>query len=316
MGKLCKIPIICGATGSGKSRLALAWAQAEKAVIVSCDSMQIFKGLDIGTAKVSPAEQTAVKHYLLDIVDCSAEYSIADYLHDYRTLTTKLHANQQPFVVAGGSLQYVLAILRADEYGSEDATCDAAYREYLLKKFDEYRAVQPDALNPLYIELQKVDPARAEKLHPNDKKRIVRALEIIHVSGKLASAGDPRKTAQSYDDRYCLFAYDFDRSVLYERINERVEKMLAAGLLAEAERVYAARARLSRTCLQAIAYKEFFPYFEGSCTLETAVEQLKLNSRHYAKRQLSIMRKLEINYLDPQWPLSDQIDYVNSFIHI
>lgn len=290
------IPVIIGPTASGKSNLALALAMCTDSDIISLDSMQIYQGLDIGTAKVTPAERKAVKHHLIDIIPPTKNYSIADFLSDYNKLITQLQKSKRKYLLVGGSLQYLSAIWYNDSY-TEISGVNPDYREKLQKEYLQYAANHPDnKQNPVYLQLCALDPERAAVLHPNDCKRIVRALEIIAATANPASAYRfEHKSNQSH--LYTLFAYDRPREELYRRINERVLMMVKAGLLQEARKVYEHRNEYSQSCLQAIAYKEFFPYFEGKMELDAAISSLQLNSRHYAKRQLSIMRKLPINYL-------------------
>lgn len=304
-----KIAAIIGPTASGKSNLALSLANALKSEIISLDSMQIYKRLDIGTAKVSRAERQLIKHHFIDLLEPTQTYSIADFLSDYKQLTHELKSRAMNFILAGGSLQYFLALYREDDY-SESIQEDSTYRLMLQNEYQAYAKESSDNKhNPVYLKLCALDPERASMLHPNDMKRIIRALEICQ-SGSKASQQDPRRLEVKNNEKYAIFAYTWDRTKLYQRINERVDLMLKDGLLDEAKWVFAKRSELSNSCLQAIAYKEFFPYFKGECSLEIAVTQLKLNSRHYAKRQLSIMRKLPVNYLDPASDINYQISKI------
>lgn len=303
---MTKIAAIIGPTASGKSNLAIALAQSLKAEIISLDSMQIYQKLDIGTAKVSLKERREVKHHFIDILPATYNYSIADFLTDYKKVTKELTVNRQPYILAGGSLQYFLALFREDDY-SFSIQEDSDYRLMLKNAYLEYASKSADNKNnPIYLKLCALDPKRAAMLHPNDMKRIIRALEICQ-SGLKASKQDPRNLEVNSNDKYAIFAYSWERSELYERINKRVDLMLEAGLLKEAEWVYQARENLSTSCLQAIGYKEFFPYFNGQISLDEAIYKLKLNSRHYAKRQLSIMRKLPVTYLSPNLTMDRQI---------
>lgn len=304
-----KIAVIIGPTASGKSNLALNLASALKSEIISLDSMQIYKHLDIGTAKVSRAERQLIKHHFIDLLAPTQTYSIADFLSDYKQLTHELKSKDTNFILAGGSLQYFLALYRDDDY-SLSIQQDSVYRLQLQQEYQAYAQENSDNKhNPVYLKLCALDPERASMLHPNDMKRIIRALEICQ-SGSKASQQDPRRLEVKSNEKYAIFAYDWDRTKLYQRINERVDMMLKEGLLDEAKWVFNKQAELSNNCLQAIAYKEFFPYFKGEGSLETAVTQLKLNSRHYAKRQLSIMRKLPVNYLDPASDMNYQISTI------
>ncbi|KXB38744.1 tRNA (adenosine(37)-N6)-dimethylallyltransferase MiaA [Amygdalobacter nucleatus] len=300
---------IIGPTASGKTNLSLALAKELKADIISLDSMQIYQKLDIGTAKASVEERKTIQHHLIDIVAANVNYSIADFLKDYTDTVNELEAKKQPYILAGGSLQYLLALWREDNYTDSIAE-DAEYRANLQASYQDYAKDSDDnSQNPVYLKLCEVDLKRAQQVHPNDMKRIIRALEICK-TGCLASEKDPRNLEKSKNDNYLLFAYNWPREVLYQRINQRVDLMLKAGLLEEAKWVYINRENLSTSCLQAIGYKEFFPYFQAEISLETAINQLKLNSRHYAKRQLSIMRKLPINYLDPQTGIASQLNFI------
>lgn len=303
---MTKIPAIIGPTASGKSKLAMALAKYLQAEIISLDSMQIYQQLDIGTAKVTLQERREVKHHFIDILAPTSNYSIANFLDDYHHITKELAAKAQAYILAGGSLQYFLALFREDNYATSH-TGDETYRLNLQNNYEAYAKTHLDnKFNPVYLKLCELDAKRAAALHPNDMKRIIRALEICQ-SGCKASEQDPRNLNVKNNANYAIFAFDWEREHLYQRINERVDKMLQDGLLKEAEWVYTHRDKLSTSCLQAIGYKELFPYFSKESSLNDAVQQLKLNSRHYAKRQLSIMRKLPVTYIDPSLELNEQL---------
>ena len=276
---------VVGPTASGKSALALALAERFGGEIVSCDSMQVYRGMDIGTAKPTDAERARVPHHLIDILDPDEPCSAADYGDEAARVAETILSRSRLPIFCGGTGLYLAAALS----GRHDAAppSDPALRAELLA-----RGESEEGRRELYAELAAVDPASAEATHPNNLRRVVRALEIYRLTGKPKSAIDleSKRKAARFD---CLtLGLDFpDRADLYARIDRRVDLMMEAGLFSEAkalwEKGYLAP---GTTAGQAIGYRQFLPCFAGDATPEEAAEEIKLATRRYAKRQLTWFR--------------------------
>lgn len=276
---------VVGPTASGKTALGIALAQHFGGEIVSCDSMQVYRGLSIGTAKPSDAEMRKIPHHLIGIVPVTQDFSLSDYILLAQEKIAEIRARGRLPVLVGGTGLYARALLQGAEF--VEGTRDAALRQTLFLQAE----AQPLAL---YQKLQAVDPAAAEKIHPNNIKRVVRALEYFQLTGKPISKLEQETNAREDRYAYAMLCLDFrDRQALYTRIDARVEQMLAQGLLKEAEAFYRQTQGLENlpTATQAIGYKELFPYFLGEITLEKAIANLKQATRNYAKRQLTWFRR-------------------------
>ena len=272
---------ITGPTASGKTALSLAVAERIPSEIISCDSMQIYRGMDIGTAKPTADEQSQVAHHLIDILPPDAPYSCADYVRDAEAAIRDVHSRGKLPILCGGTGLYLDRLLRG---GVDDgASCDASVRERLMA---ELSLLGRDAM---YERLVKIDPEAAASIHKNNEKRVVRALEICEVTGRKKSEIDKENSELSplYDATVISLAFH-DRELLYERIERRVDLMIAEGLAREARELMAAGVfERSQTAAQAIGYKELFPYLRGECDLSECVSELKVATRRYAKRQLT-----------------------------
>lgn len=290
-----KLPIIVGPTAGGKSALALAIAEEIGGEIVSCDSMQIYKRMDIGTAKPTAEEMSRVKHHMIDIVEPWENFSCADYARLAGEAVDDIISRGKIPVVCGGTGLYLDALLRGGL--PEIADSDEAYRAELCALLER------EGAEKLHKMLAEVDPESAEAIHMNNTKRVIRALEIYRTSGRKKSELD--KENSSIDGKYEPLAVGLfypDRSVLYERIDRRVDVMINDGLVDEVralekEGVF----ERSKTASGAIGYKELLGYLRGEATLEESVETLKTATRRYAKRQCTwffakpYINKIEIN---------------------
>ena len=276
---------VVGPTATGKTALGVALAQEFSGEVISADSMQIYKGLDVGTAKVTPEETCGIPHHGVDILAPDQLFSVADFTalagEHIRAITARGHL---PLVVGGTGL-YVQSLLYGVRFTTEK-TPDGL-REQLAAELAEKG---PAAL---YAQLQAVDPEAAAAIHPNNHVRVLRALEHYRATGKRLSEQKAVSLPPERPYRSLVLGLDFpDRAALYRRIDLRVDKMLQAGLLAEAEYVWDHRETF-RTAAQAIGYKEFFPYFEQTAPLDACTEKLKQASRNYAKRQLTWFRHMD-----------------------
>ena len=277
-----KLLVLCGPTASGKTALGVALAQATGGEVVSADSMQIYRRMDIGTAKPTREEMGGVPHHMLDVADPAEDYSVARYVRDADACVRDILVRGRLPIVVGGTGLYIDNLIA----GRDFAPFTGAWREKLQARARE------EGLSALREELRRIDPDRAEKLHPNDEKRILRALEVWYETGETITAHDARTRdlPPKYDAlRVCLtFAR---REDLWDRIDRRVDLMMAAGLEREVRDLLASGVPPAATAMQAIGYKEFAAALRGEEPLAQAVAEVKLRSRQYAKRQLTWFRR-------------------------
>ena len=277
-----KVIVICGPTASGKTALSVELAKKIDGQIVSADSMQIYKDMSIGTAKPSVKEMQGIKHYLIDCVLPSKRYSVADFKRDAKKAIREIiKAGKNPIVVGGTGL-YLDSLIYEIEYSNIEF--DKDYRNIL-----EERA-QKEGLEQLYNEAMKIDPEATKKINPNDKKRITRVLEIYHATGKTKTEqeADSRKNEPEFD--YKVYAINWEREELYNRINKRVDLMIEEGLIEEVKNLLDKYDEFP-TAMQGLGYKEVVQYLEGKCTKEEMIEKIKQESRRYAKRQITWFKK-------------------------
>ena len=277
-----KVLTIAGPTASGKTRLAVELAQRFGGEVVSCDSMQIYRQMDIGTAKPTAEEMGGVPHHMLDVAEPEENYSAARYVEQASACVDEILARGKLPIVAGGTGLYRDALLA----GRTFATFSGRYRDDLQR-----RAAQGE-LPQLYQELRHVDPARADKLHPADEKRILRALEVWYETGKTITEHDEesRRQPPRYDAVSIGLAFT-RREDMWERIDRRVDEMMAAGLADEVRALLDRGVPPDCTAMQAIGYKEMAAALKEGRSLEEAAEEIKLRSRQYAKRQLTWFRR-------------------------
>ncbi len=286
MNRKEKIPVaaVVGPTASGKSRLAVELALSRNGEVISADSMQIYKGMNIGTAKPTAEEMRGVPHHLIDFAPLSQPFSVADYVSLASDCISEVHARGRLPVIAGGTGLYIRSLLQNIRFTENDK--DEALRKELAEKAEKL------GVQTLIDELRSFDPASAQRIHPNNLGRVIRAIEIYRTTGVTMTEQLElsRQMPSPYDA--CIIGLDFqDRQKLYDRINLRVDRMMQDGLLAEAEEILNRPG--TQTALQAIGYKELLPYFRSECSLDEAVESVKRESRRYAKRQLTWFRRDE-----------------------
>jgi tRNA dimethylallyltransferase len=280
--------VIVGPTGIGKTDLSLRLAKEFNGEIISGDSMQVYRGMDIGTAKVSLDEQAIVPHHLIDLLTPNDSFSVQQYQQLAREKISEIQMKDHLPVIAGGTGLYIESVVH--EYQMADVTENPSLR-IELEKFGEIEGNEQ-----LHKRLQQVDPNMAKKLHPNDRRRIIRALEVFQLTGKSLSEQQSKK-----DSPYNVLwiGLTMPRELLYEQINKRVDMMLTAGLELEVRRLLDSGNVEHQTAMQAIGYKEMVQYIHGRMTLEEAVKTIKQGSRRYAKRQLSWFRRIpEIHWFD------------------
>mgnify|MGYP000646293248 FL=1 len=298
MDASCKkhpVVAVVGPTATGKTALGVALAQHFSGEVISCDSMQIYKGLDVGTAKVTPEETCGIPHHGVDILTPDKPFSVADFTAMAGRLEREISARGALPILVGGTGLYVQSFLNGVRFTEEKAP--AGLREQLAAELAE------KGVTAMYEELRQVDPEAAAAIHPNNQVRVLRALEHYRATGKKLSEQKAESLPPEKPYRSLILGLDFpDRAALYRRIDLRVDKMLEAGILPEAELVWQNR-ETYRTAAQAIGYKEFFPYFEGAASLEACTDKLKQASRNYAKRQLTWFRHMEgVVWLDAGAP--------------
>ncbi len=311
MDKKDLVICIVGPTASGKTGLSIELAKKLNGEIISADSMQIYKELSIGTAKVTKEEMQNIPHHLIDVCSIEDSFSVADFKNMcYDKIDDIIKRGNTPIIVGGTGL-YVSAVVNNMSFDEEEI--DLEYRNYL------YNLAETNSNEYLHDMLKKIDEKSAKEIHPNNLKRVIRALEIAKNSGKLKSEHmqeeKERIKKENIPYNFLVFYIDFARNILYERINERVDIMLNQGLLKEAKMIYDKNLKKDSTCMQAIGYKEFFPYFENKVTIEEAVEKLKQETRKYAKRQETWFKnKLDIIKIDGQIDRKEQVNVILDYI--
>lgn len=277
-----KVIVICGPTASGKTALSIELAKKINGEIISADSMQIYKDMNIGTAKPKKEEMQGIKHYLLDFVSPEERYSVAQYKQDAKAAIKEIITKGKTPIIVGGTGLYVDSLIYEIEYN--DVKIDEDYRKNLEKIAEE------QGLEELYKKALQIDPVAMEKISPNDKKRIMRVLEIYKSTGKTKTEQEQesRKNPVEYD--YRIFAINWDRETLYQRINKRVDIMVEQGLIDEVKSILKKYNEFP-TAMQGLGYKEVVDYINGIYTKEEMIEKIKMETRRYAKRQLTWFRK-------------------------
>ncbi|EOD6224727.1 tRNA (adenosine(37)-N6)-dimethylallyltransferase MiaA [Enterococcus hirae] len=279
-----KVLVIVGPTAVGKTALSVELAKKFHGEIISGDSLQVYKKLDIGTAKIKTSEMEGIPHHLIDVIEPNETYSVADFQKAGRKLITEITERGRLPMIVGGTGLYIQSLLYDFQLGAKEESITA-----VRKKYEEL--AETLSKKELWEYLKTKDPLAAEKIHWNNQRKVIRALEVFEVTGYSITTPQ-EEPARLYD--YCMIGLNTERALLYQRINQRVDSMLEEGLLEEARFVY----ELGEVqASQGIGYKEFYPYFKGEESLENVVEQLKMNSRRYAKRQLTWFR----NRLDAHW---------------
>lgn len=298
-----RVIVVVGPTASGKTRLAVEIAKKYGGEIVSADSMQIYKYMDIGTAKPTEDEMQGIPHHLISIVDPTDTFTLHDYLLRAKQTVNDILARGKVPVMAGGTGLYVTSFI--ENICLSDASSDTEYREYLAER------VRREGSEKLLSELAEIDPQTAEKLHPNNVKRIIRALEIYHTSGITVTEQNNMSKTTPSPYRFLTIGLQYsDRSVLYGRIDRRVDEMFDAGLEEEVGSLIGS-GKLTRECnaFQAIGYRQFAPYFDGCVGIEEVRENIKRESRRYAKRQLTWLRRDK----NIKWYEADNSDFESFF---
>lgn len=294
--------VIGGPTASGKSKLAVELAKKVNGEIISADSMQIYKEMNIGTAKVNKEEMQGVQHYLVDFVSPDERYSVSNFKKDAEKAIEKILEKGKTPIVVGGTGLYIDSLIYGIEFQNEEV--DLEYREKLNKIADE------KGLESLYKKAQEIDPEAMKKISINDRKRIIRVLEIYHKTGKTKTEQELQSRKNEVKYEYKVFAITMNREKLYERIEKRIDFMIEQGLIEEVKQILE-KYHTFPTAMQGLGYKEVVEYLEGSCTKEEMIEKIKKETRHYAKRQLTWFRKnKEIIWLDGEKSTDENVSII------
>lgn len=277
-----KVIVICGPTASGKTSLSIELAKQINGEIVSSDSMQIYKDMDIGTAKPTKEEMQNIKHYLIDFVPPNERYSVASFKNDAEQAIEEIIKKGKVPIIVGGTGLYVNSLIYGIEFNSIEI--NEQYRRELETR------VAKEGLDKLYEEAKNIDPEAIRNISKNDKKRIIRILEIYKQTGKTKTEQEieSRKNGIKYD--YKVFAINMDRNILYERINKRVDIMIQQGLIEEVENLIK-KYNDFPTAMQGLGYKEVVQYLEGNLTKQEMIDKIKMETRRYSKRQITWFKK-------------------------
>ncbi|HBC31942.1 MAG TPA: tRNA (adenosine(37)-N6)-dimethylallyltransferase MiaA [Clostridiales bacterium] len=306
-----KIIVIVGPTAVGKTYVSVELAKKLNTEIISADSMQIYKGMDIGTAKIAEDEKQGIIHHMIDIVSPDEEYSVSEFKYDAEKIIDRLSGENKIPVIVGGSGLYVNSLIYDLDFGN--AKSNKKIREYYTYYYKEHGE------DALYDKLMRIDPKAAGKIHKNNVKRVIRALEVYDITGMKFSElnTDIRKESNKYD--CILIGLSMERKVLYERINQRVDEMLSEGLVDEVRSLIEKGYNKNLVSMRGIGYKEIIEHLEGSTDYEEAVSILKQNTRRFAKRQYTWFLKDKSikwfsmdNLEETDNTINDILDYINS----
>ena len=277
-----KVIVICGPTASGKTALSIELAKQINGQIISCDSMQIYKEMNIGTAKPSKEEMQGIKHYLIGFIEPNKRYSVADYKKDAKNAIKQILSKGKTPIIVGGTGLYLDSLIYEIDY--QEIQFDQKYREELQKLYEE------KGIEYLYEKAKQIDPQAIEKISKNDKKRIMRILEIYKATGKNKTMQEIESRKEEVEYDYHVYALSWDRQTLYQRINKRVDIMIEQGLIEEVKNILSNYKEFP-TAMQGLGYKEVVTYLKGEYTKEEMIEKIKMETRRYAKKQLTLFRK-------------------------
>ena len=301
-----KVIVICGPTASGKTALSIELAKKINGEIVSCDSMQIYKDMDIGTAKPTKEEMQGICHYLIDFVKPDKRYSVAEYKKDAEKAIEEILSKGKVPIVVGGTGLYVDSLIYGIEY--PEIPLNEQYRKELQQIANE------KGLEVLYEKAKQIDELAIQKISPNDKKRIMRILEIYQATGKTKTKLEIESRAHEVKYDFKIFAIQMKREILYERINKRVDSMIEQGLIEEVDHILQNYQNFP-TAMQGLGYKEVVEYLKGNITKDEMIEKIKMETRRYAKRQLTWFRKnKETIWIDGLADKENNVQYIINHI--
>lgn len=277
-----KLAIISGPTAVGKTGISLELARLADCEIVNADSMQVYTGMDIGTAKIREDEKEGIPHHLFDVISPKEDWNVVRFKEEAERVLDDIYLRNRLPLITGGTAFYIQALLYDIDFSEEE---DDGVRRELEERY------RSEGIDGMYAELMKADPASCEIIHKNNVKRVIRALEYYSLHGTPISKHNAEMHEKKSPYDFCYFVLTDDRQAIYERINQRVDKMLEAGLLEEVKGLMASGLDRSYVSMQGIGYKEIIAYLEGEISLEEAVYIIKRDTRHFAKRQLTWFRK-------------------------
>ena len=287
-----KLIILAGPTASGKTSVSIDLAKRIGGEIVSADSMQVYRGMDVGTAKIKADEMQGVKHYLINVLDPTEDFNIVKFQDMVKYYIEEIKRNGHIPILVGGTGFYIQSVIYDIDFDTQDDNGDI--RKALEEEYDKMGA------DFMYEKLKKIDSVSAENIHKNNKKRIIRAIEYFLINNALISAHNEsqRKKDSPYDFRF--FVLNPPRDILYDRINQRVDKMVDEGLVEEVKDLKNAGLSIENISMQGIGYKEILEYLDGEITLDEAIDNIKQNTRHMAKRQVTwFKREKDVIYINP-----------------
>ena len=287
-----KLIILAGPTASGKTSVSIDLAKRIGGEIVSADSMQVYRGMDVGTAKIKADEMQGVKHYLINVLDPTEDFNIVKFQDMVKYYIEEIKRNGHIPILVGGTGFYIQSVIYDIDFDTQDDNGDI--RKALEEEYDKMGA------DFMYEKLKKIDSVSAENIHKNNKKRIIRAIEYFLINNALISAHNEsqRKKDSPYDFRF--FVLNPPRDILYDRINQRVDKMVEEGLVREVKDLKNAGLSIENISMQGIGYKEILEYLDGEITLDEAIDNIKQNTRHMAKRQVTwFKREKDVIYINP-----------------
>ncbi|MCI8293261.1 MAG: tRNA (adenosine(37)-N6)-dimethylallyltransferase MiaA [Hespellia sp.] len=289
--------ILTGPTAAGKTKLSIALAKAIHGEIISADSMQVYRYMDIGSAKIRPEEMEGVPHYLVDILEPTEAFNVVQFQEMATQAIRQIYANGHIPILTGGTGFYIQAVLYDIQF--ETTPVNTAFRQELQL------AAKKNGAQYLHDQLQKVDPRSASEIHANNVKRVVRALEYFHQTGQPISEHNEKERTRESPYNFAYFVLNDERGHLYEKIDRRVDDMMKCGLLEEVQSLKRRGYTREMVSMQGLGYKELLAYLEGECSLEEAVRMIKRDTRHFAKRQLTWFRRER----DVIWIEQDTLQY-------
>lgn len=305
-----KLVIIAGPTAVGKSECAVELSKKINGEVISADSMQVYRGMDVGTAKITPEEMQGIRHFGIDILNPDQNYDVTEFVSMAHEAMEQIYADEKIPVLCGGTGFYIQALAYDIDFGDEQVDID--YRKE-LKEFADKNGTEA-----LHEKLREVDPESAEAIPAGNVKRVIRALEYFKNHGTKISEHNAEERQRKSPYELYFFVLTDDRKKLYDRIDTRVDRMMDAGFLDEAKRIYDLIGDRECTAAKAIGYRELFEYFRGECSLEEAVAKIKQDTRHFAKRQLTWFKRYpEVIWVDRQIynTIEEIVDFMKSRIN-
>lgn len=296
--------ILTGPTAVGKTALSIELAKAVNGEMISADSMQVYRMLDIGTAKIKPEEMEGIKHYLIDVLEPTEDFNVFRFQQMAKAALEEIYAKGKIPIVVGGTGFYIQALLYDITF---EETEESPYR----KKLEQYAKI--NGAHALHEQLKDIDPVSYQEIHENNVKRVIRALEFYHDTGYPISTHNALEREKESPYNFAYFVLNDDRQKLYNRIEYRIDQMLEDGLVKEVQSALAYGCTKEMVSMQGLGYKEIIPYLEGNCSLEDAVYILKRDTRHFAKRQLTwFRRERDVIWVDKteQTTTEDQLAYM------